>query len=324
MPAWVTSVWQMVSSASPWLLAGIGMGIVLLVLALIFGIRVARAYRRLRRADEPGRTASKLIPEFPLPLTTVNRKGQQGDPVNFEVVASAAQLAAAFAAAGWYRADEIDLVTSARIVIDSVFSRKYSTAPVSSLYLYGHKEDLAFERPGLNVRERDHARFWQTKRKAGDGRPIWAGAATRDVKIELSKTSHLPTHGIGPDIDAERATVISDLSTTGFVEDADWRAGFGKETHGRNGGGDEYFTDGRVAVLVLANVWVAPLATQVRTPAAALLAKQAAKLVRWRLPAKGLERARAELARRRARRGAHPAAPTAPDTTDTPPASTGA
>jgi hypothetical protein len=75
---------------------------------------------------------------------------------------------------------------------------------------------------------------------------------------------------------------------------------------------------------VLANVWVAPLATQVRTPAAALLAKQAAKLVRWRLPAKGLERARAELARRRARRGAHPAAPTAPDTTDTPPASTGA
>ena len=301
MPTWVTSAWQVVAQANPWLLAGVGVGIVVVVLALIFGIRIARAYRRLRRAEAPGIAASKLVPDFPLPLTTVNRKGQEGDPVNFEVVATAAQLAAAFAAAGWYRADEIDLMTSARIVVDSLLSRKYTTAPVSSLYLYGRKEDLAFERPGVSVRERDHARFWQTTRKAQDGRPIWAGAATRDVKIELSKTDHLPTHGIGPDIDAERATVISDLSATGFVEDADWRAGFGKETHGRNGGGDPYFTDGRVAVLVLANVWVVPLATQVRTPLAALLAKQAAKLVRWRLPAKGLARARAELARRRAK-----------------------
>ena len=75
-----------------------------------------------------------------------------------------ASLAASFAAAGWYRADEIDLVTSLRISVDSVFGRKYSTAPVSNLYLYGRKEDYAFERPGKNVRQRDHVRFWNTGR----------------------------------------------------------------------------------------------------------------------------------------------------------------
>lgn len=310
MPEWVTSAWQTVAQADPLLLAAVAAGVLVALFALIVVVRVVRAYRRLRRADEPGRAASKLIPDFELPLTTMNRKGLEGDPVNFEIVATEAQLAAAFAAAGWYRADEIDLVTSARIVFDSILAREYSTAPVSHLYLYGREEDIAFEQPGRSVRERDHVRFWQTGRKATDGRPIWVGAATRDIKIELSKTSHLPTHGIAPDLDAERDMAIADLSATGFVEDADWRAGFGKETHGQNGGGDQYFTDGRVAVLVLANVWVPAVATQVRTSAAALLAKQGAKLLRWRLPAKGLERARAEWARRReqARQKAKPPA----------------
>lgn len=304
MPVWLTDAWQTVARADPFLLAGVAIGALVVALALIFVARAVISYRRLRRESEPGRVASKLIPEFEIPLTTVNRKGLEGDPVNFEVAATEAQLAAAFAAAGWFRADEIDLVTSLRIATDSILARKYSTAPVSNLFLYGRKEDIAFEQPGTSVRERDHIRFWQTGRKATDGRPIWVGAATRDIKIELSKTNHLPTHGIGADLDAERDMVISDLSATGFVVDADWRAGFGQETHGHNGGGDEYFTDGRVAVLVLANVWVPAVATQVRTTAAALLAKQAAKLLRWRLPAKGLERARAEwarLAERRAR-----------------------
>ena len=302
MPLWMTTAWQTVAHANPWLLAGVVIGLVILILVLFIAIRAVVAFRRLRHASEQGRAASKLIPEFPLPLTTVNRKGLEGDPVNFEVAATQGQLAAAFVSAGWYRADEIDLVTSVRISLDSVLARKYSTAPVSNLYLYGHKEDLAFEHPGLNVRERDHARFWQTSHTATDGRPIWVGAATRDIKVELSKTNHLPTHGIGPDIDAERDMVISDLSATGWVVDATWRAGFGKETHGKNGGGDEYFTDGRVAVLVLANVWAPPLAAQVRTPAAAVIGKEAAKLLRWRLPAKGLERAREELARRARRK----------------------
>jgi len=142
------------------------------------------------------------------PLTTFNREGHVGDPLNMQVVGSNGQLGASFAAAGWYRADEIDLVTSTRISVDSALGRAYSTAPVSNLYLFGRKEDYAFERPDPNVRERDHIRFWNTGQVGPDGRPIWIGSATKDVKVELSRTNHLPTHGISPDLDAERAGAL--------------------------------------------------------------------------------------------------------------------
>ena len=145
-----------------------------------------------------------------MPLTTFNRYGDPGDPINMQIRGTDGQIGAAFASAGWYRADEIDFITSARISIDSILGRAYSTAPVSNLYLYGRKEDMAFERPGHNVRQRDHIRIWNTGRSESDGRPIWIGSVTKDVKVELSRTNHLPTHGIAPDLDGERDLVVSE------------------------------------------------------------------------------------------------------------------
>jgi hypothetical protein len=248
-------------------------------------------------------------------VTSFNRYGQPGDPVNVECIGTDGQVGAAFAAAGWYRADEIDLVTSARICVDSVLGRKYTTAPVSNLYLFGHKEDLAFERPGPNVRQRDHIRFWKTSRSHTDGRPIWVGSGTEDTKVELSKTNHLPTHCISPELDAERSLVVSELAQTGYLVAESTRPGFGKETHGYNGGGDPYITDGQVAVLTLADVWTSPLATQVRSPLGARLAQGFEGLIHRRLPKGGLERAERELEHLRHRSAElHEAAPASANT----------
>jgi hypothetical protein len=229
-------------------------------------------------------------------LTSVNRHGLAGDPINFECIGTDGQVGATFAAAGWYRADETTLVTAVRISADSVLGRAYSTAPVSNLYLFGRKEDLAFERPGATVRQRDHIRFWKTGRSDPNGRPIWIGSGTKDSKVELSKTNHLPTHKIAPDVDAERSLVVSELAQTGYVVGEGTRPGFGKPTQGVNGGGDPYFTDGQVVVLTLADVWTSPLATQVRSPVAARLAQRFEGLIRQRLPQSGLERADRERA----------------------------
>jgi hypothetical protein len=290
------------SSVSPLLVAA-GV-VVLLVLAAL--LRILFVVRRLRRAAQPGRAASVVAPGE-TPMTTFNRAGRHGDPINVQILATSGQIGAAFAAAGWYRADEIAVVTSARISVDSVLGRPYSTAPVSNLYLYGRKEDLAFERPGSNVRQRDHIRFWDTGGAGSDNRPIWVGSGTRDVKVELSKTNHLPTHGIAPDIDAERDLVVSELAQTGYVVEDGTRPGFGKETHGVNGGGDPYTTDGQVAVLTLANVWTLPLATQVRSPLGARIRRGLERLIRARLPKAGRERAARELAK--LMRHAHEASP---------------
>jgi LssY C-terminus len=285
-------------SVSRILLGILGLVVLLVLVALL---RVLSVLRTLRRESRAGRVASAAVSSSDTPLTTFNRAGKPGDPINMQIIGTGGQVGAAFAAAGWYRADEIDFVTSLRISVDSVFGRTYSTAPVSNLYLYGHKEDLAFERPGRNVRQRDHIRFWNTGRDASDGGPIWIGSGTRDVKVELSKTNHLPTHGISPDLDAERALVVSELSQTGWIIADTARPGFGRETHGVNGGGDPYFTDGQVAVLTLANVWTFPLSANVRSPLGGRLARGAARLVRGRLPKVGRERATREQQRLRQR-----------------------
>lgn len=286
------------------LVIGSIVGAIVLFVALVMA-RLFSVMRRLRRASQRGREISARPPASGSPLTTFNREGHPGDPVNVEITGSSGQLGASFVAAGWYRADEIDLVTSIRISVDSVLGRKYSTAPMSNLYLFGRKQDYAFERPGKNVRERDHIRFWNTGRAADDGRPVWIGSATRDVKVELSRTNHLPTHGISPDLDAERQLVISELAQTGYIIAEHTRPGFGQETRGVNGGGDPYFTDGMVAQLVLADVWTQPLATQVRGPLGARIAQAAERIARGRLPKAGLDRAAREAERLKRQGHAH-------------------
>lgn len=272
-------------------------GMIIFILGQLLALAYILSSRsKLRHASKQGRATSANISEGETPLTTFNRAGEPGDPINMQFTGTDGQIGAAFASAGWYRADEIDLITSVRISIDSVLGRAYSTAPVSNLYLFGRKEDLAFERPGHDVRQRDHIRLWKTGRsESGSGsRPLWIGSATQDVKVELSKTNHLPTHGISPDLDAERALVVSELAQTGFVIADTTRPGFGKETRGVNGGGDAYFTDGQVAVLTLADVWTSPLATQVRHPLGARIVKLLAPFARVLLPIEGQERASRE------------------------------
>ncbi|MGH2487362.1 MAG: LssY C-terminal domain-containing protein [Ktedonobacterales bacterium] len=290
--------------ALPILIAA-GILLVAVLLLLAFLVKVLLNVRLVRRAGAEGRRVS-AEQSGTHPLTNFSRSGLSSDPLNVRLICSAGQLATAFAAAGWYRADEIDFVTSYRISIDSVFGRKYATAPVSNLYLFGRRQDFAFERPGSSVRERDHVRFWRTAETAKDGRPIWIGGATKDIAVEISKVTHLPTHRIAADTDAERTIVVEDLIGTGWVIAETWAPGFGKPTQTKNALGDPYFTDGRVAVLTLANVPVlSPLATQVRGPLEAGVAKALSRATRWRLPQSGRSRAR-ELPRVKRAKGATP------------------
>ena len=281
-------------------LAG-GAGMLIASTAMMVG-HVRATHDRLQKASERGRRASaqeKLVYNSSgIPLTTITHAGKQGDPINVQIEATDGQIGAAFATAGWYRADETDLVTAVRISADSLMGREYSTAPVSDLFLYGRKEDLAFERPGDSVRHRDHIRLWHSGQVTSDGRPRWIGSGTKDIKVELKKTNHMPTHGIAPDVDMERDMVVSELAQTGFVVGDAKIAGFGQETQGHNGGGDPYFTDGQVAVLTLADVWTPPAAAlPVRGKLAAQVTRSVSSVVRRVLPKEGQDRADREVAK---------------------------
>src|SRR5258708_6276816 len=95
------------------------------------------------------------------PRVSQTASGIPGDPLNLSFIGSEHDLVAAMLAAGWDPADPITLKSSLHIVESTILRRPYVDAPVSNLYLFGHKEDLAFEKPvGHDARERHHVRFW--------------------------------------------------------------------------------------------------------------------------------------------------------------------
>jgi hypothetical protein len=200
---------------------------------------------------EPPKT-SYLLALARVPRRTRTRLGIPGDPLNLALVGTETQLVQALLQAGWLPADPITLRSSMRIAASTLFHRPYPSAPVSNLYVGKRKQDLAFEQPvGKDARRRHHVRFWLSGELAADGRPFWLGAATFDTRVEISRTTALPTHRIGPNVDAERDKVTTDLRMVGGLAGFLWIDHFQEKWKGRNGGGDPYFTDGRLAVVIL-------------------------------------------------------------------------
>jgi hypothetical protein len=173
-----------------------------------------------------------------------------GDPLNVALVGTKEQVIRSMTAAKWDPADALTFRSSLRIVLDTVLRKPDDQAPVSNLYLFGRKEDLAFEKPvGNSPKERHHVRFWQLA-KTYDDRPAWIGSAAYDIGVELSRTTGQVTHHISPDLDAERDLLVADLSKAAAAQ-IDWLDKFHTQLEGRNGGGDPWRTDGRLAIVIL-------------------------------------------------------------------------
>ena len=151
------------------------------------------------------------------PRITTTSDGHAGDPLNIDLVGSEEQVVLAMKGAGWFPADPITLATSLRIAVDSVLGHPDKEAPVSNLFLFGRKQDLAFELPvGDSPRQRHHVRYWKSPSEEG-GRPLWLGSATFDVSVGFSYTTGEVTHHIGPDVDAERDRIASELAAADWV-----------------------------------------------------------------------------------------------------------
>ena len=187
------------------------------------------------------------------PDITHTASGIPGDPLNVALVGTEEAVHRSMIAAKWYPADKITMESSLRIAVGVVFDRPYDDAPVSSLYLWGRKEDLAFEQPvGNDPRRRHHVRFWRAEKVDAQGRPLWIGSATFDTHVGLSYTTAEITHHIAPNVDEDRDKVMNDLRKAGRLSAEYWIDGFHKVLQGKNGGGDPWHTDGRLAVGVLA------------------------------------------------------------------------
>jgi hypothetical protein len=187
-----------------------------------------------------------------LPGITETKNGIPGDPINVALVGTKAEIMTIMVAAKWYPADPLTLRSCLEIAEASVLKRPYDEAPVSSLYFWGRKEDLAFEQPvGNDPRKRHHVRFWRSQKEDAAGRPLWAGSAIYDEHVGLSRTTGQVTHVTAPEIDAERGYLFADLDKTGDLSAQYIVDDFHKILSGKNGGGDPWHTDGRLFVGVV-------------------------------------------------------------------------
>jgi hypothetical protein len=189
------------------------------------------------------------------PKTTRTAQGIAGDPLNVGLIGTEAEVVRALIGSGWDAADPVTLKSSIRIARSVLRDRPYADAPVSSLFVFGRKQDLAFEKPvGDNASRRHHVRFWNSQELGRGGAPLWIGAVTFDRSVGLSRRTGQITHHIGPDIDAERDGLFADLRKGGWLTELYQVTGVGTTVLGRNGGGDRYYTDGELTIGVLASV----------------------------------------------------------------------
>lgn len=186
------------------------------------------------------------------PKTTVKSWGKAGDPLNVALIGTEEEIIQAMMRAGWQPATRRTLRAGLRIAESELLKRPYPNAPVSNLYVWGRRQDLAFEQViSKGPRKRHHVRFWRSQQLGEEGKPLWLGAATFDRSVGLSRLTWEITHHIAPDVDAERDKLMADLQKAGQLVKLYQVTGVGATIRATNGEGDWYYTDGELAVGVL-------------------------------------------------------------------------
>jgi hypothetical protein len=95
--------------------------------------------------------------------------------------------------------------------------------PVSTQTLDGRRYVVAFQKDNHPLAGRHHFRVFDTGRVDAQGRPVWAIAASRDVRLtlRLNRPTDPVDHVVQRDADFERNTVEHDALGTGLFEEID-------------------------------------------------------------------------------------------------------
>jgi len=190
-----------------------------------------------------------------LPCCVADAEGErEGDPLNFVIVGESADVLNSLSRSGWSFTHRIDFRTIRREVGAAVAGTSYPVAPVSSLYVFDRKQDVALQRARRSISQRNHMRLWQAPFRF-EQRPVWVGQVSRDIGIKVTpKSPTLTTHVIDPQVDATREYLLHSLIAQGFVERFGFVKGSASGTPAQprfNLTGDPYHSDGLRLVVML-------------------------------------------------------------------------
>jgi len=226
-------------------------------------------YERL----DPNRTyAGQALPDLTLeqlrttleelPCCAMDAEGKrEGDPLNAVIVGEPTDVMNSLSRSGWSFTHRIDFRTVRREVGAVLGGEAYPVAPVSSLYVFDRKQDIALQRARRSIAQRNHMRLWLAPFRY-EGRSVWVGQVSRDIGVKVTpKSPTLTTHIIDPEVDATREYLLHSLIAQGFVE----RFGFVKGSAASspaqprvNLTDDPYISDGMRLVIMLTPEPIAP------------------------------------------------------------------
>jgi LssY-like putative type I secretion system component LssY len=184
-----------------------------------------------------------------LPPRVLNGEGREGDMLNLVFMAKEDDLEEAFGRAGWLEVEK----AKPEIVWHLLWQRKhYAKLPMARLYVFGRAQDYSYALPDPKniVAERHHLRIWRTDR-AVNGIPLWVGAGTHDISIEVVKHKFKLLHRIDPDVDAERDFIADNLARTHQLIHEEYLRSTEPVFSAQTATGQSYYSDGRILFLEL-------------------------------------------------------------------------
>lgn len=190
-----------------------------------------------------------------MPCCAANKSGDRwGDPLNLVVVGTGADAIFPFIERGWRLDEPLDVHSVLRTVSAFLFGTEYTTAPVSSLYLFGRPQDIALQKARNNISLRNHLRVWRAPFTV-EGQNVWVGQISRDIGTKLTTQSwSFTTHRISPEVDQDRYYLLQDLLLSGEVRRFGFASGVGVSSPANpraNLSYDPYVTDGLRIVVFL-------------------------------------------------------------------------
>jgi hypothetical protein len=188
-----------------------------------------------------------------LPCCTTTKDGTvDGDPLNLVFIGNAEAIHAALIRSGWDETETLTAGTGLKTTGSFIFGGRYRYSPISSLYVFGRPQDVAFQKARGSIHERNHFRLWLTPMLYKE-KPVWIGQISRDIGVKFTtKSPTLTTHAIDPDVDNDRWYLTQDLMNSEGIGKIGFVSGVGEtspDEHRTNHLGDRYFTDGLRAVL---------------------------------------------------------------------------
>lgn len=225
------------------------------MVGLFFVVWIIVAYLALPRLHRI--LSSIYVPNYFIGRTRT-ADGILSDPVNLAARGSEEQLHKVMDAAGWSLADDITPRSAWKMVTTVLRRKSYPNAPVSPAFLFGRKQDFAYQQEvDNNPNQRHHVRFWRCPKGwllPGGHRVDWLAAGTYDRSIGLSLFTFQLTHRIDEDTDIERDYIIQTVQDSAEPVRVAILKDFSSGYHSRNGGGDSIRTDGDLPILELSKV----------------------------------------------------------------------